>query len=215
MPAHDDKLEQAKASMSFLLAEYDNLNRIEISRNDRFDRFITLFLTIIGAPFAVYSLTIAKDTRLDLLSMPKLIACLFLLAGVLGCLVVTIIVQIRLNILLYVRAANAIRGYLSQDSDIEHALLLPRQHNVPPYYEKWKHTHQIIIAMALVNSLYVGLGTYNLASSLSPLTVGLLSGGAAVVCFVLHWWYYKTEAGNRESRDLGPRKGLQFHSHKK
>jgi hypothetical protein len=191
----------------FLLAEYENLNRIEISRNDRLDRFITLFLTIAGAPFAVYSLTIGKDVRADLLSMPNLISCIFLLASVLGFLVVMIIVQIRLNILLYMRAANAIRGYLSRGSGIKDALLLPRSYDVPHYYEKWKHTHQTIIAMALVNSLYAGLAIYNLAAGLSLSILRVcVSGLIALICFYLHWWYYERAAANRESQDKGPGK---------
>jgi hypothetical protein len=95
-------------SESFLLEEYKALTQIEISRNDRLDRFMTLFMTIAAAPFAVYSLTVGKDGRADLLSMPNTIACLFLLASVLGFLVVMMYIQIRLNIILYMRSANAI-----------------------------------------------------------------------------------------------------------
>lgn len=204
----DDNNEPSAAPQKadpFLLAEYDTLTKIEISRNERLDRFITLFLTVAGAPFAVYSLTVGKDGRADLLSMPNLIACLFLLASVLGFLVVMIIIQVRFNIILYVRAANAIRGHFAAKSDIEKALLLPKDPRVPPYYEGGKHTQQTIIAMALVNSLFLGLAAYNLIATLSLWQFRIVpSGIATLIFFYVHLGYYRRSAKQREHRDRGP-----------
>ncbi|HEY6332218.1 MAG TPA: hypothetical protein VI756_23015 [Blastocatellia bacterium] len=194
---------------AFLLAEYNTLSQIEISRNDRLDRFITLFMTIAGAPFAVYSFVLGKEGQANLLSMPGPVACLFLLASVLGFLIVMIIVQIRLNIILYVRAANAIRGHFSRNSVISHALLLPGNPRVPPYYEGGKHTQQTVIAMALVNALYLGLAAYSLLR-LPPYWHLSIAGVLALVFFFAHLKYYSGAANNRESKDHGPGK-LHFH----
>lgn len=191
----------------YLLAEYESLTKIEISRNERLDRFITLFMTVAGAPFAVYSLTIGKDGRADLLSMPNLIAALFLLASILGALVVMIIAQIRFNIILYVRAVNAIRGHISAEADIGKALLLPKNFLVPPYYEKGNHTYHTLIAMALVNSLYLGLAVYNLLLDLSIAELRISMGGlAALIFFYSHLAYYRRAAAKRERLDRGPGK---------
>lgn len=199
----------------FLLAEYETLTKIEISRNERLDRFITLFMTVAGAPFAVYSLTLGKEGHADLLSMPNLIACLFLLASVLGFLVVMIIIQVRFNIILYVRAANAIRGHFASKSDIEKALLLPKDPGVPHYYEGGKHTQQTIIAMALVNSLFLGIAAYNLIAALPFSQFRIIpSTITTLIFFYAHLKYYRKSAEKRERLDHGPGQ-LRFRDPKK
>lgn len=195
---------ESEAPNRFLLAEYESLTKIEISRNERLDRFITLFMTVAGTPFAVYSLTLGKDGRADLLSMPDLIASFFLLASILGALVVMIIAQIRFNIILYVRAANAIRGYLSAQTELENALLLPKSWGVPHYYEKGNHTYHTIIAMALVNSLYMGLAAYNLLHLSNEKTGLSMAALPALLFFYFHLTYYRKAAERRERLDRGP-----------
>jgi uncharacterized membrane protein YqjE len=198
-------LDKPDISQKFLLTEYESLQTLEISRNDRLDRYVTIFLTLATAPFAVASFVLGSDKKIMFDALPIGLAWLFVLVGLLGFLVVLIIVQIRFNIILYVRAVNAIRGYFHTDA-IHNALLLPTRANVPGYYERGKHIHILISGMGLINSLYVAFGLFHLLSSSSRL---LLCTGLFLVLFMIHLSTYKRLGLARGKKDEGPGK-LRF-----
>lgn len=84
-------------------------------------------------------------------------------------------IQVRFNIILYMRAMNGIRRYFSRLGDIGPALKLPKQQTVPPYLEKGSYIQWAVLGMAAVNSLYLGAGLCTV-----NVIVGLAGGDTTV-----------------------------------
>lgn len=89
-----------KTPRDFLLAEYQALVQLDGARNDRLDRYLTLFLTLAGAPWALYILLLKdRASTADFAALPLPVACVFLGTGLLGALVTMMFVQVRFNII--------------------------------------------------------------------------------------------------------------------
>lgn len=183
----------------FLIEEYKNLFAVEAARNERLDRFLTLFLSLVAAPWALYAIVIKDRGTFSLSEMPRLIACVFLLVSVLGFLLVIMYIQTRFILVDYMRAVNAIRNYFATASTIESALILPRAKNRPFYYERQSYTFFAVLAMALVNSGHLGLALYSFLGSHL-----IVKWAAAALSFLiwlgLHWYYFREQATKREAR---------------
>jgi hypothetical protein len=195
------------AGKDFLLAEYKGLIDIDISRNDRLDRYLTLFLSLAAAPWALFTF-LARDGKVSLYTLPLPVAVVFLGTGLLGFLVTMMFIQVRFNIILYMRAMNAIRGHFAAVEQIpQGALRLPTSPAGPHYNEQGSYIFLALLGMALVNSAYLGLGVCQLNawpnSPFCPIACVLLG------CLYLwcHVAYYRKQARQREERDRG---GLTF-----
>jgi hypothetical protein len=202
MAAPNDTIKGADQTEGFLLAEYHSLLEIDKARNERLDKLLTMFLTLAAAPWAVYALTIKDHGSLVLDGMPTAVAAVFLLVALLGFLVVMMFIQIRLTIILYMRAVNAIRGHFATATTRE-VLRLPTSGNVPPYYEKGSYIKSGVIGMAVVNAVYVVLGTRGILGSLNARYSWGLAAALGLALFVLHLEYYKRSARGRQRRDTG------------
>jgi hypothetical protein len=192
-----------KTPRDFLLAEYQALIQLDGARNERLDRYLTLFLTLAGAPWALYILILKPPANtVDFAALPLPVACVFLGTGLLGALVTMMFVQVRFNIILYMRAMNDIRGYFKDAGDIGSALRLPFTGKVPHYYEKGNYIQIAIIGMSLVNSAYIGFGTFNLLPG-SPSSRGWICVLGFLTIVIFHIAYYSHESKRREKRDQG------------
>ncbi len=191
------------AEEKFLFAEYAALITIDGSRNERLDRFLTIFMTLAAAPWALYALTLKDHTDMPSFSaMPFPVAVALVLIGTLGGLVVMMFIQMRFTIILYTRVLNAIRGHFLVPGTLAYAL--PVDSTKPRYYEQKSYILWAIVAMALVNASYIGLGLYNLAHWPHSPTVRLWTFvvlGAAI--WAGHVVYYYGEAERRESHSQG------------
>ena len=99
----------------FLSDEYQALIDLDRSRNERLDRFLTTFVTLAAAPWALYALTVKDHSSVPSFStLPSPVAVAFVLTGILGALVAMMYIQVWFTIVLYMRALNAIRGYFLQ-----------------------------------------------------------------------------------------------------
>ena len=197
-----DNLEKEKSELAmFLIEEYKGLLELDKARNERFDRLLTMFLSLAGAPWALYVLVI-KDNKgtFALAQMPQLIAWVFLLVGLLGFLVVIMCIQTKFLITLYMRAVNAIRGHFDAGQNSK-ALRLPTKRNVPPYLEKGSYNFYAALGMALVNASYVSLACYRLLIQWQAWRwLGPLVG---IVWVTIHFLYYVKQASSREKGDSG------------
>jgi len=180
----------------FLLAEFESLSQTTIARNEKLDRYVTIFVTLAGAPAGAYAL-LAKPAPAGFHPLSPPVGAVALLVGFLGLLLALIVAQVRFNIILYVRATNAIRGHFAAKG-VADALLLPTRPDVPPYYERLKHTQFMITAMGLVNGCYVGLGFHALARRIDLAVV------AGVVFLAVHLFVYWWMARERDAKDKGP-----------
>ena len=197
--AHHDDLESGPDK--FLLQEYTSLLELGEARNERFDRLVTMFLSLAGAPWVLYAIIIKDKGGFVLAEMPPLIALVFLIVGLLGFLVVMMCVQTKFLVTLYTRTVNAIRGHFA-DKKISIALHLPTSGDVPPYYEKGSYNFYAALGMACVNGIYVWLACYRLLGywlvwQWRAAAAGIIIGTLWVLC---HYWYYVGEARSRETR---------------
>jgi hypothetical protein len=192
---------------TFLIEEYKGLLELDKVRNERFDRLVTMFLSLAAAPWVLYALVIKDKGSFALSEMPPVIALVLLLVGLLGFLVVTMCVQTKFTITMYMRVVNGIRGrFAYQASPIgsrtgPNVLRLPTQSDVPPYYEKGSYNFYAALGMALVNAGYVLWGSYLLLSPWHALKwFGIPAG---LVWLGAHYWYYIRQARHREERGMG------------
>jgi len=181
----------------FLIEEYKGLLELDKARNDRFDRLVAMFLSLAGAPWVLYALVIKEKGAFTLAAMPRLIAVVFLIVGMLRFLVVIMCIQTKFLITLYMRAVNSIRGQFAVPT-IPNGFRLPTAGNKPPYFEKGSYNFYAALGMALVNGSYVSLACYQLLSSSERLKwVGLTVG---LTWVVIHYLYYVHQARGREAR---------------
>jgi hypothetical protein len=206
MPGPDEsgKSIEGTNEEKFLAAEYQALIDLDGSRNERLDRFLTIFMTLAAAPWALYAL-ILKDHPgvLSLLTIPSLVAAAFVLTGILGALVVTRYIQVWFTIVLYMRALNAIRGYFLQ-AETRLSFHLPIRSDKPPYYDKGNYIQLAVAGMAFVNSGYVGLGLFNLVHWPDTFSWRILVFIFLILlCWIGHLSYFSIQARKRESNSRG------------
>jgi hypothetical protein len=188
----------------FLFTEYQALIDLDRSRNDRLDRFLTIFMTLAAAPWALYALVLKDHPAPPSFSaIPSPVAAAFFLIGLLGALVAMMFIQMRFTIILYTRALNAVRGYfLSHDARL--SFRLPSDPTKPPYYERGNYIQYAVAGMAFVDSGYIALGLYNLTAWPNGFAVHLgtfILIGA--VCWFGHMNYYSRQAKRREDHSRG------------
>jgi hypothetical protein len=197
-PAHDSREEK------FLFAEYQALIDLDRSRNDRLDRFLTIFMTLAAAPWALYALVLKDHPAAPSFSaIPHPVAAAFFLIGLLGALVAMMFIQMRFTIILYTRALNAVRGYFLP-AKAHLSFRLPSDPKKPPYYERGNYIQFAVAGMAFVDSGYIALGLYNLISWPTSYVVHLgIFVLVGIACWFGHMRYYASQARRRESHSEG------------
>lgn len=199
MAGHDTVKGSNPGSDTFLIEEYKALLELDKARNERFDRLVTLFLSLAGAPWVLYALVIKEKGSFTLVGMPRLIAVVFLIVGMLGFLVVIMCIQTKFLITMYMRAVNTIRGhFVSAVNAIPNGFRLPIEGDKPPYFEKGSYNFYAALGMALVNGSYVSLACYQLLSRWQGLKWGGIAAG--LVWVTIHYRYYVHQARGREGR---------------
>jgi hypothetical protein len=206
MPDPDESRHSAGGTREekFLFAEYQALIDLDRSRNDRLDRFLTIFMTLAAAPWALYALVL-KDHPVapSFLEIPYPVAAAFFLIGLLGSLVAMMFIQMRFTIILYTRALNAVRGYFLP-AHTPLSFRLPSDPTRPPYHERGNYIQFAVAGMAFVDSGYIALGLYNLISWPSSFAAHLgLFILLGFICWFGHMRYYKRQAKRRESHSQG------------
>ena len=189
----------------FLTAEYQALIALDTARNTKLDGFLTLFMTLAAAPWALYALTFKDHSGVPTVSaIPSLVALAFVLTGILGALVAMMYIQVGFTIVLYMRSVNAIRGYFLE-SGTRLTFHLPIKPSVPPYYAKGSYVDIAIAGMALVNSGYIVLGAFNLVPGTGHLPLRIFGAFLLfLLCWIGHRMYYRSQARTRDSRSSGP-----------
>ncbi len=193
------------AQEKFLFAEYQALIGLDSSRNDRLDRFLTIFMTLAAAPWALYALVLKDHSEAPSFSAaPFPVASAFILIGILGSLVAMMFIQMRFTIILYTRALNSIRGYFLAPDTL--SFRLPSDPTKPPYHERGNYIQFAVAGLALVNSGYISLGLFNLIHwpSRSLLHIALFALFGLALWF-FHMWYYASQARRRERHSHGSR----------
>lgn len=160
-----------KTLNEFQIEEYKNISNAHFETNKQIGIFFRYFLIIASAP-AVIFIWFGKnnDFLYDLLIGKEKLTNLFvgfflLIVAVIGILSSFYLISLKLDSILYARTVNGVRKYFYQCKIKfeEHFRVLPKQTNQPKYRET--HTFGIIVVtLALINSLYLAVGTRIIAS---------------------------------------------------
>lgn len=206
MPGSDES-ERLKetAEREFLAAEYHTLITLDGARNDRLDRLLTTFVSLAAAPWAVYALTVKEHSGLPSFSdLPLPVFAAFVLIGLLGTLVAMMYIQVWFNIVMYMRAVNAIRSHFLRPRTL--SFHLPLSSEKPPYYNTGSYIQFALIGMAVVNSVYIGLGffAFDQTGQLLKLQPGRSSAILAGLWWVGQMSYFYWQGRKRESHSKGP-----------
>jgi hypothetical protein len=186
----------------FLIEEYKGLLELDKARNERFDRLVTLFLSLAGAPWVLFALVIKEKGTFSLGDMPWLIAVVFFIVGLLGFLVVIMCIQTKFLITMYMRAVNTVRGHFVTTAIAAEGFRLPSKGTLPPYFERGSYNFYAAFGMALVNGLYVFMACSRLLNYWLTWKVRGVFGGFHVgaILVTAHYCYYLYQAAERENR---------------
>ena len=205
MPDPDESahISHGSSEEKFLFAEYQALITIDGSRNDRLDRFLTIFMTLAAAPWALYALAVRDHSAMPSLgAIPLPVSAALVLIGLLGCLVVMMFIQMRFTIIMYTRVINAIRGHFLKTGTLAYSL--PLNPSVPPFYERLGYIQIAVAGMSLVNSGYISLGLLNIVRWPTSYSIRVACCvGLGVVLWIFHMAYYWAEGKRRERNSKG------------
>jgi len=152
----------------FLLTEYENIAKAHFNSYDIGARWVRYYLIIVAVPFTFAAFIYRdKPDQLDLFNLPNSIAILLLVIGALNICVSFIIIDLKLDSVLYARTVNGIRKYfvektlcVEESSQLKiDCVLFPTDINRPAFLKSWSgDLFFLTIFMAIINSLYFSLG---------------------------------------------------------
>jgi hypothetical protein len=159
----------------FLLTEYENVAKAFFNSYDIGARWVRYYLIILAVPFSFIAFIYHnKADQFDLFNLPASIAILIFVIGLLNILVSYIIVDLKLDSILYARTVNGIRKYFVEKIlDVEELspnkmqkyVLLPTDVNKPAFLEFGSGDLFFLTSfMVIINSIYFSLGLTQIRS---------------------------------------------------
>lgn len=188
--------------------EYQHIADAHFRTMDSISAFFRYYLLLMGLPISATAVLVgfglAEDitAALDLLRVPGIVVTAFFAA--VGICVMTYVVNLRMDVILYARTANAIRKYFYDNSElsIDQQLsyrVLPQSKFLPEYHETLYFV-PVVVTFGLINSLYL-LALLHLALDISSSWIAL----SATLAFVFfHYVVYRWIAHVREKIYLKP-----------
>ena len=155
----------------FQLKEYERIAEAHFKTNELISSFFRYYLVIMTIPVtvlgAIATLTFNEKTTDTLnqlvLGQNKLLGTLLFGTAVLGILMMSYIMNLRFDALLYARQVNGIRKSFFDSSELDplaktRLSVLPVITGIPKYWER-EYFHPVIFTFALINSAYVLFAT--------------------------------------------------------
>lgn len=159
--------------VEFMLNEYDNIAQAHFKTIDTISEFYKHYLTIVTIPITIVAIALNLDfvqESLDKIAESGLftgaalvLAIVFIVISIIGFSVFWYILNLRWDALLYARTVNGIRKYFYDiDSQLDaltksRIRALPQSISLPEYKEFW-FFGPVVIAFAIVDSLYLYVG---------------------------------------------------------
>jgi hypothetical protein len=150
----------------FLLTEYNNIAQAHFNTNSAIATFFKHYLLIVSLPISIALLIFGKES-IDLSQkyvgfIIYIIPTVFIVIFFVGFLVMLYIINLDCDAVLYARTVNGIRKYFIEASKLDHSQLkeivtLPTNINKPKY-GGFHSLSFIILAFALINTLYLYIG---------------------------------------------------------
>jgi len=195
----------------FQLEEYKNISTAHFEANKQIGIFFRYFLLIASAPaFIIIYFFGGKGNIINIkdlfsgtiLDLSLFIGLFLIIISFIGSMFCFYIISFRLDSILYARTVNGIRKYFySKKNSIDESIfrVLPTKVNQPKYDDLYSFSI-VLFALALVNSVYFGIGTKIIAGIgniffenylIIKNYTFLMACGASVIIFLIHYIYYK------------------------
>lgn len=153
--------------VDFMLAEYNGIGKTFGDLHTVVLRMINYFLLLAAVPISFVSLfvKVTKDEIIDINHLPPLVVVLFLLIAASGCIFAIMLINLRMQQILYARTINLIRGFFTDHSkqfvDLQPYLTLPTTDERPDFLEKGRFFFWQVSLMGLIDGAYLCLGLKN------------------------------------------------------
>ena len=204
----------------FQKSEYEHIAEAHFKAIEAISFFFRYYLLVMSLPIPILAVLFGfsgrgKDFETAAVSLIGLASPFFIVVGVVGFCMMMYITNLKMDVVLYSRVVNSIRKYFYDTYDADHTnkLLmrqLPQSAYIPPYRDV--SFGFVILAFAVFNALYIGLGAHVLfvsqwkdASSLEQLGFGAYRAVDVIVvsiipvsAFCLHFISYFIFARHRE-----------------
>jgi len=96
----------------YVLKEYEHVSTAYFKSHENTATWVKYYLIIIAAPLSVIAFMYKENPdKLNLWDLPSVMAVLFVLVGVIGLFVASIVINYRLDSTLYARTVNGLRKY--------------------------------------------------------------------------------------------------------
>jgi len=158
----------------FMLKEYEKIVESHFNTQNSISSFFKYYLLLLGAPFYIIGFTIADNANNSVQTFGTIIqilntystpaAVFFFMLALAGLCVMTYLIALRMDALLYARTVNGIRNYFTNKSGLENEYLknnnlLPMSVNKPKYFEISNFV-PILFAISIFNTVYGFVGLY-------------------------------------------------------
>ncbi len=196
----------------FLLKEYENVAQAFFNSYEVAAKWVRYYLIILAFPFSFVAIIYSdKKGIFDLFNLPNSIAILICLIGLLCLLISYIIIDLRLDSVLYARTVNGIRKYfvdqeknLHNDNAVSNILdeciVLPTNVNKPSFFKYHGDLFFLALFMSIVNASYISFGLIQV-KQVKELNLSSFSLFLSVFSFfaLAQIWIFEKAAKKKES----------------
>jgi hypothetical protein len=180
----------------FLLTEYENIAKAFFNSYDIGARWVKYYLTILAVPFSFIALIYhSKPEQFDLFNLSTSIAILLLLIGAVNIFVSYVVIDLKLDSVLYARTVNGIRKYFIEqgikngqfepNKPIRSYIVLPTETDKPSFFNLSGDLFIQTVLMISINALYVSIGFVQIGFVKPFYSACMPQAGMFTIIFVL------------------------------
>jgi hypothetical protein len=203
----------------FLLTEYENIAKAFFNSYDIGARWVKYYLTILAVPFSFIALIYhSKPEQFDLFNLSTSIAILLLVIGAVNIFVSYVVIDLKLDSILYARTVNGIRKYFIEqgikngqfepNKPIRGYIVLPTETDKPPFLKFSGDLFVQAVLMIFINALYVSIGFVQIDIVKSIYSAWMPPAGMFTIIFVLtmlvQFVFLRHASKKKESDYCGP-----------
>lgn len=202
----------------FMLEEYKQMIKIYGHLNAQKNDLFRFYITIIGIGVSVITIMsryINFEIVVSGFNLMKAISLLMFLLSVIGLIIFLSIIGLRMEMILYIRTINAVRGYfVEKDKNnknnkllIKNFLVLPDYDQcIPPFHETWAtNFFWIVFLVAFIDSALLSISYYIFMNNKLNLIILISMMSIFTIYFLIHFKYYKKMAFSLEENYITKR----------
>jgi hypothetical protein len=153
---------EQKPAIEFFKQEYMGISKAFGDLYNVILKVFNLYLFLTAVPFTVAAIIYkSADSIVDPWNLPFSISALLFLVSLLGLLTVFSMIHLRMEQILYAKTINCIRRFF-WETELDSYLSLPITDELPPFLELWRAFFWQIIAIGVIDAVYIGIAFVNL-----------------------------------------------------